>query len=120
MYNVTLWDSNSNSLSLAPNYASVPGGKKIFNFNRTTEGNLYHHTYGNFRFFQFGFNLLPASVASVVNSWHSSFEPCTLEIESGVGTESFSVYIASKASPFMEFSNRECNRYKGKLTLSEY
>lgn len=120
MLSVTLWDSSSNSLALTPTFETEDGGKKIFDYNRSSAGNLYHHTYGSYREFKLVFDLLPSSIATIINSWYTSFEACTLEIVSGIGTETFSVYISGKESPFQEYSNPDCTKLKGKLNLLEY
>lgn len=112
--------SSSDAVTLYPEYNYKGGDVQLKNQARTLSGKLYLYKRGDYEKFQFSVNYLPASDASLVNSWWDTNTKLLFFINSSTATEVHSVILMNKDTPFQQFNIPYADKYKGKVLLEGY
>jgi hypothetical protein len=112
--------SSVDAITLYPEYDYKGGEIQLRTEHRTKSGKLYLYKWGDYSKFQFNVNYLPASDASLINSWWDSNTELLFLITSGTATEVHSVVLMNKDTPFQQFNKPYADKYKGKVLLEGY
>jgi len=112
--------SSVDAVTLKPEYNYKGGEKQLRTEHRTKAGKLFLYKWGDYKSFSFTVNYLPASDASLVNSWWDSNTELLFLITSDTATEVHSVVLMNKDTPFQSFAKPYADLYKGKVLLEGY
>ncbi len=112
--------SSADAVTLYPEYDYKGGEVQLRNQMRTPSGKGYLYKHGDYKKFQFSIQFLPASDASLVNSWWDTNTELLFFITSSTATEVHSVVIMNKDTPFQQFNKPYADKYKGKVLLEGY
>lgn len=112
--------SSSDAVTLYPEYNYKGGEVQLRTEHRTKSGKMYLYKWGEYRKIQFNVNYLPASDASLVNSWWDTNTELLFFITSDTATEVHSVVLMNKDTPFQQFNKPYADKYKGKVLLEGY
>ena len=113
--------SSDTAVVLRPEYSSKPKNRKQTRSEmRARSGGLYRYIWATYDKVLLNLNFVPASDASIVNSWWEAGSDLLLFITSDSTTEVRSVQILNKEIPFSQFVKPYDNLMKGKLELEGY
>lgn len=112
--------SSADAVTLYPDYDYFGGQKQIRSEHRSRSGKLRVYKWGDYDRFKFGLNWVPASDASLVNSWWDTNTKLLLFITSDTATEVHSCMIMNDETPLGSYNEPYVDYYKGAITLEGY
>ena len=113
--------SSVDAVTLRPEYSSKPENRKQTRSDlRARSGAFYKYIWATYDKILLNLNFVPASDASIVNSWWESGSDLLLFITSDSITEVRSVQVMNKEIPFSQFVKPYDNLMKGKIELEGY
>lgn len=117
-----LGPTSSTAVTLNPNYDIDINNEQNRADHRSIDGTLYQYKYHSFRSFDISLEWVPATDASIINSWFDTNTDLTFFISSGTSVNSYEVYsvdvrILNNSSPMNNFQAPYVEYYAGALKL---
>ena len=118
--NYYLGTSSADAVTLLPEKSYRAGKKQIRSVLRTRGGGLFLYTWGDYEKYKIPVDYMPASAASLVNSWWETNTELLFFVESGGATEVHSVMILNTDTPMDSHAPPYVDKYKGTIKQEGY
>jgi hypothetical protein len=115
-----LGPDRDNAIELFPDWDYKDGEIEKRIKLRTASGKLYDRKLYDYKQLDFSTMYVPASTASIVNSWWNTQTKLQWFIELGSSSTVDSVMLLNNTTPFASLSDSYDDHYKGKIILGEY